>query len=186
MPMRKTNPRYRTKNQMIEDVLFAILSYRSGKLHYGGAHNIVFGLTHEWTQYNGLYEGNPLWSEKATEVYLSLPKGSAPSQFFREEHVLPRKLLIAQLFSREDLTFEAVKTYVQEHLISVILTIEENKEMDRDYRSSMPEGEFRLWNRYIEKKIKVNRMEWKRKGRSLYLESFSPYDMEAELGEILH
>ena len=65
----KSNPRYRTKSELCDDIAFVLNS----SLHYGTKYAVFDNAMWDWTQFEGKYKGCECWSEESS------PKSSVVS-----------------------------------------------------------------------------------------------------------
>lgn len=179
MPLSKKNPRYREKDEMVKDILVAIDLKRTQSISYEAAFNILHAVTYQWTQFDGMYIGNNKWSEEAIKAFnININKKAENkerlSKLVREEHIVPRRIIIEHLMDRINVNFDTVKLYLNKYLSSAIVTIEEDKRINKGLKSKMPDGidtssDFDEWARYKEKNIRVKKVDWIKQGRSRIL-----------------
>jgi hypothetical protein len=168
----KNNKRYRTINRMAEDIADVL---NLDNVSYAMKFDVIHGVTWQWTQRNGLYKGNQLWSKAAIDKYLT-ENTKELGKSFREEHIVPRSIIIDHLFNlKKPVQSEEVLNYLKKYLKSIVLTIEENRKINKKYRSTMPSNvdtssDFDEWARYHDSLIEVEFVQWKKKGRSLIVD----------------
>jgi hypothetical protein len=177
----ENNKRRRTTEEMAQDISFIL---NADELTYAAKYDVIHGVTWQWTQRTGLKRGNEIWSKEAIENYLRYHqkvKISELDRLYREEHIVPRKIIIDYLFDLSQPTdWKNIHNYLSKNLKSIVLTLEENKEIDRMYRSSMPasvdtNGHFDEWARYRESSVVVKSVTWRKSGRSLLVDDVKDY-----------
>lgn len=86
-----------------------------------------------WTVFQGKYRGCKYWTPAAIEHFkLHGKKG------LRHEHAVPRKLLVNILFRMVDPREHDVFELFDRLAIGVVVTIEEQKQLDAQYKTTMP------------------------------------------------
>src|SRR5258707_659741 len=122
----------RTKEQMAKDVLIAL----SAPMSYRAKEVVLLDVFSAWTESEGKYKGCPYWSEGAWELRYewNLKKN------VRHEHGVPKKVLKEVLFDLEKLTEEMVAGILECFLIGVVVTVEEDKKLNKHFKSEMPEA----------------------------------------------
>lgn len=126
----KSSQRHRTKDRMIEDVLWTLNS----PLSYGAKYGVLYQVTWEWSEIHGKYLGCPYWSKLALMWYAS----KKTLKELRHEHVVPKKVVIDMLFKLSQLTAGSVKEICERLLIGVVLTKVEDEILNVEFGSSMP------------------------------------------------
>jgi hypothetical protein len=142
----------RTKEEMCVDVCNVLIS----ELHYDTKYAVFADVIWKWTLVDGKYDGCKYWSEDALKVRENGGK-------FIHEHVVPKKLIIEHLMSLENPSQESVKHILEACCIAVIVTVEQDKKLNKlGLRSKMPEGcdISNPWARYEKAEIKVIKPDW--------------------------
>lgn len=169
MPFRETNPRRRTKDEMVRD----ILTIRDAALSYAARYDMLHGITWQWSEFEGKYRGVAHWSDDALDLYL---QSDGNTDGLRHEHIVPRSVVIAELMGGSG-DHEAVRSYLDSHLLGAIVTEGEMARLDRVYRKQMPRGYHRegdplhrdVWARYKVEQIPMLVATWGLVGRRLDL-----------------
>ncbi len=125
----KKNPAYRTKEDMVKDIAFIL----NAPLTYGTKQVVCRQAAWEWTEFDGKYEGCPLWSKKAAERY-----AANPDTKLIHEHAVPKKVVADLLLSLESPSEALVRTALKKLLIAVVVTPEEDAILNQYFKSSMP------------------------------------------------
>jgi hypothetical protein len=125
----KKHPAYRTKDQILDDVAFVLGS----QLSYGTRYLVCKQAASAWTEHEGKYKGCRLWSRKAFEHF----KETANFKGLRHEHAVPKKVILAALLGLKNPTRADVAIWF-EFLVAVVVTIEEDKLLNSQFKSSMP------------------------------------------------
>lgn len=149
----------RIYREMVNDAEEAI---NNPRLSFEGSYAILHNITWNWTQYEGTFLGNPLWSKNALDnfeakypnLYYSHGQNTSGDSFstqikVMEDHVVPRKVLLRHLLGprQSGLTCytEAeinnnIEVFLHTYLLSCILTEDENKLRNRNgMKDDMPE-----------------------------------------------
>jgi hypothetical protein len=80
------NPRYRTKDEICEDIAFVLNS----SLRYGSRFAVLSEAMWVWTEFNGKYDGCEYWSEEASKV-------RDQQKMLVHEHIIPKSIVIHRL-----------------------------------------------------------------------------------------
>ena len=169
MPFRETNPRRRTKEEMVDDILIV----RGAALSYAARYDVLHGITWQWSEFDGKYRGVAHWSDAALDRYI---QHDGSTDGLRHEHIVPRSVVIAELMSGTG-GHEAVRSYLDTHLLGAIVTESEMARLDRVYRRQMPKGYYGegdplhgdVWARYKVEQIPMLVATWDTVGRRLDL-----------------
>jgi hypothetical protein len=184
----KNNKKYRTINKMAEDIAVVL---NLDNVSYALQFDVIHGITWQWTQRNGIYKGNKLWSKNAIELY-EKDKKVKLGKTFREEHIVPRKIIIDHLFNLEKpVQSEYVFNYLKKNLKSIVLTLDENKEINDSYRTKMPPDvdiskDFNEWARYYGSSIEIKFVKWVTVGRSLFVDDVFDFSELQNPSEMLY
>ena len=125
----KKNPAYRTKEQLVKDVTIVL----NAPLTYGTKYAVCRQAASEWTEHSGKYKGCTLWSKKAHEQF----EENGTTKNLRHEHAVPKKVVIGALLNLRNPTEKDVGLWFK-FLIGVVVTKEEEKLLNRRFKSSMP------------------------------------------------
>jgi hypothetical protein len=162
--VKETSPRYRTKDMIVRDITFVLNS----PLSEGTKYEVIYYAAWTWTELDGKIDGCPYWSEKADHLRPQIQDGEL-SQNFRHEHVVPICLICEMLLSLKSPTLEQVNMKCKTFMIGAVVTLEENKDLNKKYKHKMPPefsdpntGEMfhNPWLRYIKTGVK-----WIRKAK---------------------
>ncbi len=123
------NPRYRTKQQIAEDVAFVLKS----PLSYGTKFAVLKDACWVWTEFDGKYEGCRYWTKMAM-----LARAADKKAKLIHEHVVPKKVVINILMDLREPTSEEVYSILDRFLTGVVVTPEEDGLLNCDHRASMP------------------------------------------------
>lgn len=174
------NPRYRTKQQLAEDVAKVL----KADLHYGTKFAVLREVVWVWTEYLGKYNGCIYWSDAAVRRF----KREHSRKRLRHEHVVPKKFVIDMLFDLQKPSVETIRAMLDKFLIGVVVTKEEDALLNVKYSKAMPK-EFSdkksplfqdPWLRYRECGIKVRVMSHQ---RAAILTPFSKVVMQKTVNE---
>lgn len=124
------SPRFRTKQQLAEDVAKVLNS----ELHYGTKYAVLKEVTWVWTEYLGKFNGCIYWSEAALRRF----NRERSVKSLRHEHVVPKKCIIEMLFELKSPAANEVQSLLDHFLIGVIVTKEEDDRLSIKYSKSMP------------------------------------------------
>jgi hypothetical protein len=175
------NKKRRSIQQMAKDIAFIL---NCEELSYAAKHDVIHGVTWQWTQRDGLHRGNKIWSSEAIEDYQihhTKTKQGDLGKYYREEHIVPRKIIIDYLLNLQTpVSWSIIFEYLQKYLKSIVLTLIENKEINRLYKSSMPshidlKSDFDEWARYRHSSIIVKSITWRKSGNSLCVGKIEDY-----------
>ena len=122
------SPRYRTKERMVEDVVF-VLNVPESTLSYGAKFAVLKNACWAWTEFDGKYEGCRYWSKKAADD---------PTAQCIHEHAVPRSVVIEMLCALDDATSTKVREILERFLFGVVVTLGQDKQLNSTYRSTMP------------------------------------------------
>jgi len=113
----------RTKEQLIQQAYEFAVSDHHFAVKYAVIHDILW----HWTEYDGKYGGNQHWSKKAVDAWQS----GIRKDFYIEDHVVPRKYFIDFLIRKTpvEISEHSVKEIFQKHLVSCVITKEEDKRL---------------------------------------------------------
>ena len=117
---------------MVSDVVF-VLNTADDQLSYAAKYSVLKQATWAWTEYNGKYEGCEYWSVKDKQEYKENPKAEK-----RHEHIVPKQIVIKKLMKLENPTSDIVKKMMERLLLGVVVTLEEDKALNKKYRRKMP------------------------------------------------
>ena len=125
----------RTANEICKDVA-SVLALPG--LHSFTRRMVVYQAIWDWSELNGKYNNPDFhWSPKAL-AWQQSKRGDRKG--IRREHVLPMTVTIEHILSlpkpRED---DLAKLFRDASLICVV-TVEEERQLNKNYRSRMPEG----------------------------------------------
>src|SRR4051812_22851244 len=86
----KTHPRYRTKDEIAQDVSFALKS----KLSPAAKYAVVKDAMWTWTELEGKYEGCQYWTPLAFALHDANRKANKkPGDGLRHEHIVPETVV---------------------------------------------------------------------------------------------
>lgn len=125
------SPRYRTKQQLADDVAAVLKS----SLHYGTKFAVLKEVTWVWTESSGKFIGCPYWTDAAVRRF----KRERSQNGLRHEHVVPKKVVIDMLLNLEKPTPELVRAILDKYLIGVVVTKEEDVRLNAEFSKTMPE-----------------------------------------------
>src|ERR1035437_10067596 len=134
MAISKTNPRYRTKEDLVRDMTYVL---KAASLSYGTKYAVLEDASWTWTEFDGKYHGCAYWTEKAHAQRLQVSK-SEMSKYFRHEHAVPKAVAAKMLLDLKLPTEEQVKEICDKFLVGVVVTIEENAVLNRADGRTMP------------------------------------------------
>lgn len=156
----KQNKRYREKDTMISDLVGVLNS----DLSYGTKYAVLFEILWIWTEFDGKYMGCRYWSNEALKQL-----DSATNVKLIHDHAVPRKIIIDKIFGINSPTETDVRQIFDKYLNGVIITKDEDKQLNANgYRQKMP-SEFQdrnqsdydnSWLRYKKVGIKVVQVQW--------------------------
>lgn len=124
------SPRYRTREQIAEDVAFIL----KAPVRYGTKYAVLSEVMWVWTEFCGKYRGCRYWSKTALMVY----QRDRNKAKLKHEHVVPKKVVIEMLFALDQPTPENVRSILDTFLIGVVLTPEEDAVLNVEFGSKMP------------------------------------------------
>jgi len=126
------NPRFRSHQQMADDVAIAL----SSKLTRGGKHSVVHDVLWQWTEFNGKYRGCFLWTPAALaeRETSQLPEAKK----YRHEHAVPKAGLMGRLFEMTDPAADRVRGLFEALLHGVVVTRAEDDRLNKAFRRTMP------------------------------------------------
>jgi hypothetical protein len=123
------NPRFRTKEEICHDLSYILLD---SHLHTGTKLAVVDQIFWVWTEFEGKYKGCNFWSKEAISSNLK-DKGLV------HEHLVPRKIVREQLLALPDKNPDAIRSFLDNILIGVVVTKGEDDELNKlGLRSIMP------------------------------------------------
>jgi hypothetical protein len=125
------SPRYRTKQQLAEDVA----SVLNSKLQYGTKFAVLKEVTWVWTESSGKFIGCPYWSAAAVRQF----KRDHSRKRLVHEHVVPKKVVIDMLFGAANPTADSVRAILDKFLIGVVVTKKEDLRLNVEFGKSMPD-----------------------------------------------
>lgn len=125
------NPRYRTKQELANDVATVL----NTSLHYGTKYAVLKEVTWVWTESSGKFNGCPYWTDAAIRRF----KQERSRKRLRHEHVVPKKVVIDMLFGLKKPTAVSLREILDKYLIGVVVTKEEDDRLNVEYGKSMPE-----------------------------------------------
>lgn len=167
---RKSNTK-RTIEELLNDSVAILTSTMTHQGKYLALDDICW----QWTQLDGKYEGCKHWSIKAIESLNKLnSKGELfkYSDFFRHEHVVPKKVFIEKLLKLKIINEKIIEDLLNNYLTSAVVTILEERTLDKSgYRQSMPKEFLEInnkdynnkWLRYKCLNIEVKNVSWMNK-----------------------
>ena len=129
----KKNPRYRTKDEIVRD----LVSVLSASLSYGTKWAVMKDVAWVWTEFHGKYKGCQYWTKTALALHQREPKAK-----LRHEHVVPKVVVMKMLSDLKSPTSEQVREICERFLIGVVVTREEDALLNVEYRQSMPDEFF--------------------------------------------
>ena len=147
----ETNKRFRTKAQLVHDLAFIL---KSEDLAYGTKYAVFKDVSWVWTEFEGKYDGCRRWSKAAKLMKESDPK----TKLLRHEHAVPRNVVFKMLMKLKHPSEKSVRRICRKFLLGVVVTKEEDMELNRRFASTMPEDfgktgskDYRNpWSRYRE------------------------------------
>jgi hypothetical protein len=130
----KTDPRFRTKNQIATDISFIL----AAPIFEGTKFAVLKDAMWTWTELDGKYSGCKFWTPLAfaKQHVNRIAKRNAWSGL-RHEHIVPKRVVIDMLRALKDPTPEAVFEICENFLIAVVVTTEEDAILN-EFRSLMP------------------------------------------------
>lgn len=126
----ETSEKYRTKAQMIDDVVTALNS----SLSYAGKFSVLKTVCWHWTEFNGKYKGCEWWTANAMKLFDTDPK----TKFLRHEHAVPRAVVMEMLFGLKPATAKLVEAICEKLLIGVVVTLKDDSVLSVEFRNRMP------------------------------------------------
>jgi hypothetical protein len=123
------HPRYRTKDEIVRDVTFVLNS----PLSYGTKWAVLRDVAWVWTEFYGKYKGCPYWTKTALMQHRVNPKAD-----FRHEHAVPKAVVMKMLLDLSAPTPEQVREICERLLVGVVVTREEDNDLNMKYGRSMP------------------------------------------------
>jgi hypothetical protein len=170
----RNRPAHRTKEELkkelVRDVTFVLnedsLADRTKRV-------VCWWAFSAWTELSGKHKGCCFWSEgawEAEEPTFRLGGSLMNKKNLRHEHAVPKKVLWDKLQEFKSWPEETVRYYF-DHIVGVVVTIEEARALDGQYKSEMPQD---FWNegspdylktflRYKVCHINVIEVEWKKR-----------------------
>lgn len=128
-PARK-HPRFRTKEEIVHDVSYIL----HAPVTAGTKIAVLTDVCWVWTEFDGKYRGCPHWSKKARVQFEANPKSK-----LKHEHAVPKRVVMDLLFKLSDPTPATVMDLLSKLLIGVVVTPEEDRLLNREYSSKMPD-----------------------------------------------
>ena len=125
----ETSDHYRTKEQMVADVVLALKS----KMSFAGKHSVLRTVCWHWTEINGKYKGCEWWTKAAMELF----DDDSKTRLLRHEHAVPKSIVIGMLFTLKPVTAEAVRAMFDQFLVGVVVTTKEDTVLNL-FRNTMP------------------------------------------------
>jgi hypothetical protein len=130
----KTHPRYRTKDEIAQDVSFALKSKLSPAAKYAVLKDAMW----TWTELEGKYKGCQYWTPLAFALHHANRKAKKkPGSGLRHEHIVPKSVVYEILCGLEHPTRKAVFQICDKLLIGVVVTVPEDLMLNQ-FRSTMP------------------------------------------------
>lgn len=129
------NPRYRTKEQLAQDV-FEVL--QSQALSFAAKMAVIAEVLWVWSEFDGKYEGNPLVS---TDARVIMQRGNRKANQLVHEHIIPRKLMYERLFNADPAwtKWEEIKEFLTIYCVAVVVTKAEDTLLNKEgLRQKMP------------------------------------------------
>ena len=150
----KKNRRFRTKEKICRDL--SIILRNESRLSYGTQFAVLYEVIWVWSEFDGKHKGCKHWSKKALKAQ---SEGRSMTELIHE-HLVPRKLLIKELFEMSDPSSKKIYEYLNEYCIGVIITKDEDSKLNNaGLRSEMPKNwDGHPWARYKEVGIVVERI----------------------------
>ena len=136
-----TNPRYRTREQIVDDVFEAL---RHERFTWAARAAVINDAIWSWTEFEGKLEGCRWWTAAALRSRRS-PKN------LRHEHVVPKNIVATRLRELAPVTREAIRSLFESLCIGAVVTKGEDKVLNaQGLRSRMPDGwdGSDVWARY--------------------------------------
>ncbi len=138
--MNQTNPRYRPKGVLAQDIVMVL----GLPLSYGTKYAVLDDALWKWSEFHGKYDGCFCWSAEALKV-------AEQTKELRHEHLIPRGVLIAMLISNPPASAEALLSWLNSRCVGVVVTKAEDAKLNKaGLRSKMPadwDGKD-IWARY--------------------------------------
>ena len=123
----ESNPRHRTKQQLITDITFVLNS----NLHFGTKTAVLTDATWVWSEYEGKYKGCGFWSEAAARC--------GDTKLLRHDHAVPRKLLLDWLLNLRSPTQDSIQALLDAYCKAAVIIKSEDALLNRlGLRSKMP------------------------------------------------
>jgi hypothetical protein len=127
----KTSERYRTKEQMVGDLVIALNS----DMTYAGKYSVLKAVCWQWTTFSGKYKGCEWWTKEAAKLFDRDPK----TKLLRHEHAVPKSIVIEMLLDLKSPTIaEEVREICERCLVGVVVTKKEDSILNKQFRKSMP------------------------------------------------
>lgn len=169
--MKENNIKFRTKSEILFDSVFILNSPITKGAKYMALNDVCW----QWTEFEGKYEGCRYWSEEAIKLLKNLKNDNEKfkySDYFRHEHIVPRKGLIEKIFNIKNINEEILEKVLNKYLIGVVVTISEEKVLNKfGYKQNMPKEFYQSdnknynneWLRYKKLSILVKNVDWVKK-----------------------
>lgn len=130
----ENNRRFRTREQIVDDVAFILRAPVSN----GTKIVVVENAFWVWTEFDGKYEGCRHWTQSALVQYVQNRRtGAKRHHRLRHEHVVPRDVLLPMLLKDEPPSAAEIRSIFDELLIGVVVELSEDRQLDA-YRKIMP------------------------------------------------
>jgi hypothetical protein len=124
--VRKSHPKYRSKETMCKDVEITLNS----DLSYAAKSSVIDIVLWNWSGFDGKYEGCPYWSEKAMKN---------PDAKLIHEHLVPRSVVFKKLLDLESPDYDQVYSLLETYCVGVVVTKEEDEHLNKiGLRQKMP------------------------------------------------
>ena len=127
---------FRTRRDLARDLTIVMAATISEGTKYGVFRDVAW----TWTEGNRKYEGVPLWSKRALALY---GQNCGKNSGLRHEHAVPIKTLytLVEPLCQDSgpRTIDAVFQTLEKFNIAVIVTKEEQRQLDSSYRDRMPD-----------------------------------------------
>jgi len=143
----KSNERYRTKDEIVTDVVVIL----KANLTYGTRYAVLADIAWVWSEFDGKYRGCRYWSKKSLKM-------NGDNKMLCHEHIVPKRVIIEKICSLKSPTKRKIFDILQHFCIGCVVTREEDKKLNHaGLRSKMPDDwdDKNPWARYDRVKIQV-------------------------------
>jgi len=126
------NPCYRTRQQIADDIHFALHS----QISFGGRHSIYKKAFWVWSEFEGKHQGCIWWSQAAIDSWTTEKK----LKLLCHEHVVPMSALVHVLESLNDKSAKNIRNVLHKFCVGASILRTEHAHLNTLFRSKMPPG----------------------------------------------